>query len=98
MSKIKKIEKVPIVWIKIPIILIKNYSKLSEKFKLKDIERVCKKLNGKPFHRNTYQNWLNFLRKIGIIELEGRKYKKKQKRISEGASSWLKKNVRKYES
>lgn len=93
----KKIEKVPIVWIKIPIILIKNYSKLPEKFKLKDIEKVCRKPNGKPFHRNTYQNWLNFLRKIGIIELQGRKYMKKYKKISEGASSWIKKVIEKYE-
>lgn len=90
-------EKVPIVWIKIPFILIKNYSKLPETFKLKDIENVCRKPNDKPFHRNTYQNWLNFLRKIGIIELEGRRYVKKYKKISEGASEWLKKAVRKYE-
>lgn len=97
MTKIKKIEKVPTVWIKIPIILIKNYSKLPEKFKLKDIEKVCRKPNGKPFHRNTYQNWLNFLRKVGIVELQGRKYVKTQKKISEGASSWIKKIVSKYE-
>lgn len=97
MARIKKVEKVPIVWIKIPIILIKNYSKLPEKFKLKDIEKVCRKPDGKSFHRNTYQNWLNFLRKIEIIELEGRKYVKIRKRISEGASSWLRKIVGKYE-
>ena len=93
----KPAEKMPIVWIKIPIILIQNYSKLPEKFKINDLKNLCKKENGMLFHRNTYQNWIGFLRQIGIVELKGRMYYKKYDKISEGASKWLKNKIVKYE-
>ncbi len=94
---IEAVEKVPLVWIKIPQILLKNYEKFPKEFKLIDVEKLCRKEESTSYHRNTYQNWINFLRKIEIVELSGKKYIKNYLRISEGAAIWLRKMCEKYE-
>jgi hypothetical protein len=52
------------------------FEELPEKFKLEDLRRELKKITKKNYHRNTYQNWLNFLREAEFISLKEKTYYK----------------------
>ncbi len=62
---------------KTPSKLLQCYRALPDKFKLDDLKRLLKKKEGKPYHRNTYQNWINKLISMGVVELKGKTYYKK---------------------
>ncbi len=57
--------------------LLRCYKALPDKFKLDDVKRLLKKKDGRPYHRNTYQNWLNQLKSIRLIDLKRKTYYKK---------------------
>ena len=48
------------------------FERLPEKFKLEDLRRELKKITKKDYHRNTYQNWLRFLKKAEFIKLKNK--------------------------
>lgn len=50
------------------------FDKLPEQFKLEDFARELKQISGKEYHRNTYQNWLRFLKNSGFVELKNKTY------------------------
>lgn len=62
--------------IKLPTDFQIAFEKLPEKFKLEDLRRELRKITKKDYHRNTYQNWLNFLREAEFISLKEKTYYK----------------------
>lgn len=50
------------------------FERLPNEFKLDDFRGELKKITNKEHHRNTYQNWLIFLRKAEYVELKDKTY------------------------
>lgn len=62
--------------IKLPKDFQTAFEKVPEKFKLEDLRRELRKITKRDYHRNTYQNWLNLLKKAEFISLKEKTYYK----------------------
>jgi len=62
--------------VKLPKGFWQAYDELDSEFKLEDLKKELEKPGIKEYHRNTYQNWLKFLKNAGFVELNNRTYQK----------------------
>lgn len=52
------------------------FDKLPDEFRLDDFRRELEKITNREHHRNTYQNWMSFLRKAEYVTLKNKTYTK----------------------
>lgn len=55
-----------------------TFESIPDKFKLEDFRKASKKIFVGKYHRNTYQNWLRSMERIGFVKLTGRTYYKQK--------------------